>query len=91
MPTEISTAVFDSLVAADMTVDPEDDLATVYQIDHELFLDMLAGLRKTTRLGKKAMDSAWKEFGNVSTVRDLVAMTALAHRQEDRQKSQGIP
>lgn len=78
----IATAVFDSLVGSHLAVDPNDDLSTVYRIDHELFLDLLADLQKRTRVGRRAMDAAWKEFGNVSTVSDLVEMIALAHRIE---------
>ena len=65
-----------------MAVDPNDDLSTVYRIDHELFLDLLAGLQKRTRVGKTAMNAAWEEYGDVSTVSDLIEMIALAHRIE---------
>jgi hypothetical protein len=83
IPAEVSTAVFDSLVAADLTVDPDDDLCSVYEFDQELFLDSLAGLHKSTGLKKRVLDAAWKEYGNVSTVRDLVGLVALAWRRRE--------
>ena len=81
---EVSIAVFDALVGPDLTVDPGDDLSAVYQMDHELFLELLDGIRQRTRLRAEVMDAVWREFGNVSTVRDLVEMIALAYRQDGR-------
>jgi len=70
------------LVGANLTVNPDDDLSTVYEIDRDLFLDSLAGLQKSVRIERRTLDAAWKEFGNVSTVRDLVDMIALASQQQ---------
>jgi hypothetical protein len=83
IPSEVSTAVFDSLIGSDLSIDPDDDLSDVHEIDQELFLDFLGGLQKRTSIAKAGFEAAWKEYGNVSTVRDLVEMIALAWRRRE--------
>lgn len=87
--TDVSLAVYDCFARDSDGVCPEDDLEYVYGLDGELFMDTLHVLRRELGIAGGTLRAAWKEFGNVSTVRDLVEMVALAHRQQDSQRSLG--
>ena len=90
IPVDVSSAVFDSLVGTNLAVDPSDDLSIVYEIDHELFLESLASLQKSAGIDRRTLNAAWKEFGNVSTVQNLVEMIALARAKQDQSKAQAL-
>lgn len=74
--TNVSLAVYEYFARSGDGVCPEDDLAYVYGMDGESFLDTLHVLRRELGIAGESLRARWAEFGNVSTVRDLVQLLA---------------